>query len=117
MEIKINKEIRQHRENIFFGLSLRQLLCSLLAIGLAVGVYFLLREPLGGQLASWLCMQAAAPVAVAGFVTYNGMNFEQLAWAVIKTVLLCGRPRTFRAENLYEALLDAPCKKGGHGHG
>lgn len=118
MEIKINKEIRQHRENVFFGLSVRQLVCALLAIGAAVGVYFLLRGPLGGQLASWLCMLAAAPIAAAGFITYNGMNFEQLVWAVVKTVFLFGRPRTFRAENLYETLLDAPKKKrGGRRHG
>lgn len=117
MEIKINKEIRQHRENIFWGLSLRQLLCPLLAVGVAVGTYFLLRGPLGGQPASWLCMLAAAPVAAAGFVSYNDMNFEQLAWAIIKTTVLCRRLRTFRAENLYETLLDAPRKKGDDRHG
>ncbi len=32
MEIKINKEIRDYKENIFFGLSLRQFICSILAI-------------------------------------------------------------------------------------
>ena len=31
MEIKINREIRDYKENIFFGLSLRQLIFSLLA--------------------------------------------------------------------------------------
>ena len=41
MEIKINKEIRQYSEKIFFGLSLRQFICSVLACGVAIGVYFL----------------------------------------------------------------------------
>lgn len=36
MEIKINREIRDYKENIFFGLSLRQLIFSLLACGMAV---------------------------------------------------------------------------------
>ena len=38
MEIKIPKEVHQHRETIFFGLSTRQFLCSVLAVGAAVGV-------------------------------------------------------------------------------
>lgn len=113
MEIKINKEIRQHRENIFFGLTMRQALCSALAVGLAVGVFFLLREPLGERAASWACIAMAAPLAAAGFFSYNGMTFEQFAWAVIKTELLCGGPRSFRAENLYEKLLVQPEKKKG----
>ena len=44
MEIKINREIRDYKENIFFGLSLRQLIFSLLACGVAVGIYLGLRE-------------------------------------------------------------------------
>ena len=43
MEIKIPKEIREYRESIFFGLTTRQFICSLLALGVAVGVYFLLQ--------------------------------------------------------------------------
>lgn len=119
MEIKINKEIRQHRENIFFGLTMRQALCSALAVGLAVGAYFLLRDVVGERAASWACIAAAAPLAIAGFFSYNGMAFEQFIWAVIKTELLCGRPRSFRAENLYEKLLVTPekqKKRGGRRH-
>ena len=43
MEVKINKEIRDYTEAIFFGLSLRQFIFSVLACGIAVGLYFLLR--------------------------------------------------------------------------
>lgn len=37
MEIKINKEIRAYKETVYFGLTARQLICSLLAVGTAVG--------------------------------------------------------------------------------
>lgn len=47
MEIKINKEIRQHRESTFFGLSARQLACSVFAVGAAVGIYLGLHKTLG----------------------------------------------------------------------
>ena len=43
MEIKIPKEVREYHETIFFGLNTRQFVCSLLAVGVAVAVYFLLQ--------------------------------------------------------------------------
>ena len=88
MEIKINKEVRQHRETLFFGLSARQFFCSVLAVGMAVGVYFLFKNVLGQETASWVCIVAAAPLAVAGFFRYNGLAFEQFAWAWLKSQFL-----------------------------
>ena len=42
MEVRINKEVRNYQESLFFGLSLRQLLFALLAVAVAVGVYCLI---------------------------------------------------------------------------
>ena len=67
MEIKVNKEIRGYRESIFFGLSIRQFACSVLAVGAAVGIYFGLRDVVGKETVSWLCIVLAAPFAAAGF--------------------------------------------------
>ena len=38
MEVKINREIRNYTESVFFGLSLRQLVFSVLAVGVAIGL-------------------------------------------------------------------------------
>lgn len=38
MEVKINREIRNYTESMFFGLTMRQFVFSLLAVGVAVGV-------------------------------------------------------------------------------
>lgn len=43
MEVKINREIRDYQESIFFGLNLRQFVFSVLAIG----IYFGLNNILG----------------------------------------------------------------------
>ena len=40
MEIRINKEIKDYHESLFFGLSTRQFICSVAAVGAAVGIYF-----------------------------------------------------------------------------
>ena len=113
MEIKIPKEVRQHRETLFFGLSTRQFLCAVLAVGTAVGVYFLLKNVIGQETASWVCIVAAVPIAVTGFFQYNGLTFEQFAWAWLKSQILCAGPRTFQSENIY---CKALARKGVHKH-
>lgn len=105
MEIKIPKEVRQHKETIFFGLSARQFLCALFAVGIAVAVYLSLGETIGKETASWACILSAAPVAVAGFFNYNGLTLEQFAWVFLKSEVLCAGNRVFKAENLYYKVL------------
>lgn len=101
IEVKIPKEIRLYKESIFFGLSARQFFCTILAVGIAAGVYLLLGPVIGRETASWLCIVLAAPAAMAGFFSYNGMNFEQFLWAVIKSEVLYARERRYIAENIY----------------
>ncbi|MCI9403653.1 MAG: PrgI family protein [Oscillospiraceae bacterium] len=110
MEIKIPKEVRQHKETIFFGLTMRQFVCAVLAVGLAVGVYLGLSSLIGQETASWACIVAATPLALAGFFNYNGMTFEQFALAFIKSQFLYAGPRVFRAENIYRKAMTG---KGG----
>ena len=52
MEVKINREIRNYTESMFFGLSFRQFVFSLLAIGVAIVLYFALK-PYVGTAWSW----------------------------------------------------------------
>lgn len=105
MEVKINREIRNYTESMFFGLSLRQFIFSILACGVAVGLYFLLRSYVGTETVSWMCILGAAPFAAMGFVRYHGMNAEQLIWAWIKSEFLIPKRLLFHPENLYfEAL-------------
>lgn len=97
--------MRKHKETIFFGLSLRQFLCAALSLAIAAGVFLLTRQLAGKETASWLCILAAAPVALAGFFSYNGLALEKFIWAVIRSELLCAGPRKFIARNLYYDLL------------
>ena len=78
MEVKINKEIRSYTESMFFGLSLRQFIFSVLACGVAVGLYFLLRPRFGIETLSWMCVLGAAPFAALGFVRYYGMTADRV---------------------------------------
>ena len=105
MEVKINKEIRNYTESMFFGLSLRQFIFSVLACGVAVGLYFLLRPKFGTETLSWVCILGAFPFAAMGFIRYNGMSAEQFVWAWIKSEFLMPKKILFAPDNLYyEAL-------------
>ena len=101
MEVKINKEIRNYTESMFFGLSLRQFIFSVLACGVAVGLYFLLRGRFGTETLSWMCILGASPFAMMGFVRYNGMTAEQFVWAWIKSEFLMPKKILFIPDNLY----------------
>ena len=101
MEVKINREIRDYQETIFFGLGLRQLIFSILAIGVAVGVYFGLRDVLGTETVSWLCVLGAIPFGAMGFIRYNGMSAEQIAAAYIESEILMPKHLCFASENVY----------------
>ena len=108
MEVKINREIRNYKEEMFFGLSMRQFVCSICAVGIAVFLYFTLKPYVGTETVSWMCVLGAAPFAALGFVTYNGMNAEQFIWAWIKSELLISRRLLFCSTNSYYELLK-PC--------
>lgn len=106
MEIKIPKEIREYRESIFFGLTTRQFICSLLALGVAAGVYVLLQPYVGTEEIGWMCILAAAPFAACGFFRYHGMTAEQFLWAWVKSELLYPKKLVFRSGNVYHHALE-----------
>ena len=106
MEIKINSEIRDYTESMFFGLSLRQFIFSVLACGIAVGIFFLLQPVLGVEITSWLCIVAAFPFAVLGFLKYNGMTAEKFLLAWIRSEILMPKHLVFGNTNLYWSVLN-----------
>lgn len=111
MEIKINKEIRDYTEKIFFGLSLRQFFFSICACGIAVLLYFLLKDHIGRELLSWVCILGAVPFGAMAFVKYNGMTAEEFFVAWLKSEVLTPKVLLFEPENIYYELLKDEYKK------
>ena len=101
MEVKINKDIREFHESIFFGLSMRQCIFSILACGVALLLYFLLKPFFGIETLSWVCILGAVPFAVLGFVKYNGMTAEQFIMAWIRTNILIPSHLHFKSTTYY----------------
>ena len=110
-EIKINKEIRDYTESIFFGLSLRQSIFSIIACAIACGLYFLFKERFGTEVTSWLCMLGAAPFAAFGFIKFQGMYTEDIVKMAISSFALSTRNLINAPFNLYYEILEPVIKQ------
>lgn len=113
MEVKVNREIREYSEAVFFGMSLRQCIFAVLACAAAVGLYFLLEPYLGIEELSWICILGVAPFVAIGFIRWHGMYAEQFIWAFIKSEVLTPSHLISKPENLYHDAITHPNKKKG----
>lgn len=76
--VKINREIRDYSEQVYFGLNLLQFIFSVSACGVDVWLYFLLKPVFGIETLSWVCILGAAPFAALGFFSWHGMTAEKV---------------------------------------
>lgn len=101
MEVKINREIRNYTESVFFGLSLRQFFFSICACIMAVVLYFSFSKYFNKELVSWMCIFGALPFVGLGFFKYNGMTLEELLVAFVVSEILTPRYLKFESDNIY----------------
>lgn len=111
MEVKINKDVREYTESMFFGLSLRQFIFSFIALVVAVVIYFWIKPYFGTETVSWMCVLAAAPFAALGFINYHGLNAEQLLWAWLKSEIIEPKKLIFESTTLYYDVLEESIAK------
>ena len=112
IEVKVPKEIRDYQEPIFFGLSTRHFLCSLLPLVEAVAIYFGLRPFVGSEEVGWMCILGAAPFAACGFFKYHGMTAEKLAWVWFKSEFLYPKKLVFQSDSLYYEAMEEAIAEG-----
>ena len=79
----IPQDIREYKEQFFFGLNLRQLICSVLMILLAVGTFLIGHKFIRTDILMYILVIEVAPLAAAGFLKYNGMGVEKIAVKVL----------------------------------
>lgn len=105
MEIKINKEVLEYKENIILGLSLRQVVFSVMGCLTAVFIYLLFVDALGMEITSWLCIFCALPFILFGFFHFQGLYFEDFILVCIASTVLEKRKLTARETYKYRRSL------------
>lgn len=84
IEVRIPKEIKEYKEKIIFGLSLRQLISVFIGGIVCLGTYFLISPIVGADLASDIIIIEAIPIFAFGFIKVRSFNFETYAKIFIK---------------------------------
>ena len=75
MEIDMNRDLERFKESVFMGLSLRQLLYSILALAAGAVVVLLVYPYVGLTVSAYVAVPVVAPIALTGFYSYHGMTF------------------------------------------
>ena len=86
MIIEINKYIEKYQESVAMGLSAKQLVYSILALGSGCAIVFLLYEKIGLTFSCYVAVPIVAPIALCGFYSYNGMGFREVFTRYMKSI-------------------------------
>lgn len=108
--VRIPDEIRKYKEKIFFGLTARQILSSVLALAICVPLYWYGRNFIPEDVLGWLIMGVAVVLLSIGWVSFqgghltmgnDGMPMEKYFIVWLKAEVLYPRKRKFRTENVF----------------
>ena len=106
MEVRVNKDIQEYKESMFFGLTLRQFFFSALGCVAAVVLYFLFKDKLGLEITTWICVIGTVPFAAMGFLKYNGMTAEQFAVAWLKAKVIYPKKYLSEPVSIYYRMME-----------
>ena len=92
MEIRMNCDIFAYREEIFFGLTLKQILILLPGALLSAFIYMLLSGAGLSGTGGWAAILVSAPFVFFSVFRYQGMTGMETAVTVMRHIYL---PRTY----------------------
>ena len=78
MHIEVNRDLDRFKESVFLGLSLRQLLFSILALAAGAGIVLLVYPIVGLTASAYIAVPVVAPIALTGFYSFHGMTFVEM---------------------------------------
>ena len=107
----IPQDIREYKEQFFFGLNLRQLICAVIILLVAVGTFLLGRDFIRTDILMYVLVLEVAPIAAVGFLKYNGLTAEQFLLAWMRSEILMPKHVVFRPVNIWYELMKSTIEK------
>ncbi|WP_288327934.1 PrgI family protein [uncultured Clostridium sp.] len=105
IEIRINRDPREYKDKIIAGLTLRQLICTVIMLGINIPLYIFGAKYINKELIGYLIILIAVPFILIGFFEYNKMPFERVIWAAIQSKLIQPSKRKYSNKNVI-AIID-----------
>lgn len=97
MNIAINKDIENYTESVVLGLTVRQLIFSVVSIVIGGGIVLATYKYVGLTASAYIAIPAVAPIAINGFYSYQGMRFSEVMKRKFK-LLFNNPPLTYVSE-------------------
>jgi len=94
MVIEINKDIDRYKESVVMGLTAKQLILSVASVAAGGGIVLLLYRYIGLTPSVYVAIPVAAPVALGGFYSFNGMGFYEYMGRKMR-MLFANRPLAY----------------------
>lgn len=110
ISVRIPDEVRTYKEKIIAGLTARQLICSILAIGICAPLYYFGRNYISEDVLSWIIIIIGLPLLSVGFLKFHGLPMEKFFVAWFKFEWLYPRKRTYKIENVYRDIQNRAIK-------
>lgn len=78
VEVKVPKDIKEYREKVIAGMTLKQLLCLSIAAGvnIVISLIFIAWLKIPMEITSWLMILSSIPIVSFGWFKRNGLTFE-----------------------------------------
>ena len=101
MILPVNKEIKNYKQKVFFGLTVRRFIFLVLALMVGVITYFSIRNFVPFDVQTWIIGGAVIPVALLGFLEPYGMPLEKFLKIIIRNKFLVSKHLVFKSQTLY----------------
>ena len=108
--IEINKDIEKYQESVAMGLSAKQLVYSILALGSGCVIVFLLYEKIGLTFSCYVAVPVVAPIALCGFYSYNGMGFREVFTRYMRSIFR-NKTLVFKSSGYREMISEIKAKE------
>ncbi|SFU89445.1 VirB4-like conjugal transfer ATPase, CD1110 family [Butyrivibrio sp. M55] len=104
--VRIPEEIRKYKEKLAFGLTARQLICTILTCAICVPLYWKGKDVIPEDILGWAIMFIALPLLSVGFIRFNGVPMERMAKIFFLTQVLYPIKRKYKSENAFRTWQD-----------
>lgn len=92
------------------GLTAKQLVYSILALGSGCLIVFLLYEKIGLTFSCYVAVPIVAPIALCGFYSYNGMGFREVFIRYVRSIFR-NKTLVFKSSGYREMVSEIRAKK------